>query len=191
MYSSLWTADAPHHPDVSSRIKIWIHIQQLCNTKTSNKCLSGTSDGDSRIFTWTVNAQLVNSEHIQTAVNRFIEWVKKYPNVVLMAHNGRRFDFPVLMSALMKLGMAEYFCASVCGLLDSLVALKKKYTGMESYKQEDLVCVLLGTSYAAQNAVEDVRSLGQLFVHADLAIEEILPSTFVPASVYCQILFNI
>jgi len=95
------------------------------------------------------------------------------------------------MSALMKLGMAEYFCASVCGLLDSLVALKKKYTGMESYKQEDLVCVLLGTSYAAQNAVEDVRSLGQLFVHADLAIEEILPSTFVPASVYCQILFNI
>jgi len=42
----------------------------------------------------TVNGEIVKSEHIQTAVNRFIEWERKYLNVVV-AHNDRRFDFPL------------------------------------------------------------------------------------------------
>ena len=50
-----------------------------------------------------VHGQPVQSVQIKSALNKFVTWLKKFPNVILVAHNGRRFDFPVLVSAFLKI----------------------------------------------------------------------------------------
>jgi len=35
---------------------------------------------------------------IQTVINEFSTWLSKFDNVFLVAHDGRRFGFPVLVS---------------------------------------------------------------------------------------------
>ena len=53
--------------------------------------------------TMAVHGQPVQSVLIKSALNKFVTWLKKFPNVILVAHNGRRFDFPVLVSAFLKI----------------------------------------------------------------------------------------
>ena len=53
--------------------------------------------------TMAVHGQPVQSVQIKSALNKFVTWLKKFPNVILVAHNGRRFDFPVLVSAFLKM----------------------------------------------------------------------------------------
>ena len=48
-----------------------------------------------------INALMpVVSVTILTAIEKLCYWLKQFPNVILVAHNGRRFDFPVLLSAI-------------------------------------------------------------------------------------------
>lgn len=56
-----------------------------------------------------VQGQSVESMNVGTAIDQLCEWLKKFPNPVLIAHNGRRFDFPVLMSCLMEGNAVERF----------------------------------------------------------------------------------
>jgi DNA polymerase elongation subunit (family B) len=56
---------------------------------------------------------IVETVNIQCAVENFIKWLKKYNSVVLVAHNGRRFDFSVLVAAVSNVNKLEDFLASV------------------------------------------------------------------------------
>lgn len=58
---------------------------------------------------------------------KICSWLQQYPNLFLLAHNGRRFDFPILMTALYKTSKTDSFLQCVPGFIDSLpVFIKKK-----------------------------------------------------------------
>ena len=57
----------------------------------------------------TVNGNPVEPVPIKEAVGKFCNWLEKKQNVYLIAHNGRRFDFPVLASAIMSMDYAVQF----------------------------------------------------------------------------------
>ena len=44
-----------------------------------------------------VNGLPVECVGIKQALSEFIKWLESFPDVVLVAHNGRRFDFVVLI----------------------------------------------------------------------------------------------
>ena len=53
------------------------------------------------------HGQPVNATDIQSALKLFSAWVKTIPNCVLVAHNGRQFDFPLLVHALNCAGLFD------------------------------------------------------------------------------------
>ena len=95
--------------------------------------------------TISVHGEPVESIKIISALEKFLKWLQKCHYVILVAHNGRRFDFPVLISALMKLDINRLF-ATVCGFIDFLAVFRKIYPGRSNYKQANLVKDILQTS---------------------------------------------
>lgn len=111
------------------------------------------------------NSMSVKGLPIRSSLEQFIAWLNMFSNVILVAHNGRRFDFPVLLSAFTKCGNMDKLLASVCGFIDSLAVFRKKYPGRSCYKQEELAKDLLNSSYNAHNTIGDVDSLGHLIAN--------------------------
>lgn len=87
----------------------------------------------------TVNGKPVDAMDIRAAVVGFLKWIRAFPHAVLISHNGRRFDFPVLLKTVMNIDKTGEFFDSVCGFIDSLSIFRKIYPGRKSYKQEELV----------------------------------------------------
>ena len=135
-----------------------------------------------------INGKTVASVPILTAIEKLCDWLKPFQNVILVAHNGRRFDFPVLMSAVIKNNLTNLFLESITGLVDSLTVFKKQFPG-QSHKQEDLVQRHLGLTYNAHNALDDVEALGRLLGLCEVA--DLLKVSFSPVAVKAAYLFNI
>lgn len=141
-----------------------------------------TMTGDS-LF---VNGRAVGTAKIKSALQDFMQWVKRFGNVVFVAHNGRRFDFPVLTSVIISADLLEDFFNSAVGYLDSLALFKKVYRDRSGYRQEDLARDILGINYSAHDAVEDVQALTRLFQHT--VTPDIIKFTYSLSAVYNQIL---
>ena len=140
--------------------------------------------------TMTVHGQEVHAEKLTVAIKEFCRWLKQHSGVFLIAHNGRKFDFPILMSALINIRCEALFFESILGLIDSISVLKKAFPAQSSYKQDELAKVFLGTSYDAHNAMEDVRILGKLISHTKMDTHEIAAHSFPPSAVFNQLRFN-
>jgi len=138
----------------------------------------------------TVNGQLVPSVPIKEGLKNLTSWLEQYPDVTLVAHNGRKFDFPVLMTSLVKTELVDKFMSSVVALVDSLSVFRKLHPKLESHKQEDLARILLKETYPAHDAVQDVIALQKLISNEELSTSQLLTFTFPPAAVYNQWLFN-
>ena len=138
----------------------------------------------------TVHGEPVQYSSVTDAATDFITWLSRYQNSVLVAHNGRRFDFPVFISMLERIGHVDKFCDTVLGCIDSLGVFKKVFPKESSYKQEELVRKFLNTSYSAHDAMEDVNALGNLLFHANCSSDVLLKHSFSPMAVYNQRLFN-
>lgn len=138
----------------------------------------------------TVHGREVDAVNIISGLTEFVEWIKNFSNVILVAHNGRKFDFPVLMSTLRCLNMTDTLLPVVSGFIDSLSVFKKAFPGQQNYKQETLVKAVLNTSYAAHDATEDVKTLGLLMKQTKLLGPEILQFSFPPISVHQGLLFS-
>ncbi|XP_053381811.1 uncharacterized protein LOC128549276 [Mercenaria mercenaria] len=137
----------------------------------------------------TVNGSPVQSLPIKEALERFCKWLEKKPNVFLVAHNWRRFDFPVLMSIVKNVNFLECFFDCVIGLIDTLPVFKKVFPG-QSHKQEDLVIRHLQTTYGAHNAIEDVVFLRKLLLFTKLSIQEIIHFSFSPKAMLNSVVFH-
>lgn len=111
-------------------------------------------------------------------------------NVILVEHNGRKFDFPVLMSTFHCLNMTSILLPVVSGFIDSLSVFKKTFHGQQNYKQETLEKTVLNTSYAAHDATEDVKTLGLLMKQTKLSGPETLQFSFPPIAVHQGLLFG-
>ena len=136
-----------------------------------------------------VKGQLVPSVGIKDAVNQVLLWLQQFDNIVICAHNGRRFDFPVLLSLLKKLGKFSHFSDQVCGLVDTMSIFRKLFP-KSSLKQVDLTTMLLQKTYDAHNAVADVVTLGELIAHVNLSDKEFNQHTFSPAAVLDNLNYN-
>lgn len=71
--------------------------------------------------------QRVAAIPIREALDNFLEWLKKFSDVVLVAHNGRVFDFRVLCSAVNKCNLQNTFRETVTAFVDSLSVMKKTF----------------------------------------------------------------
>lgn len=134
--------------------------------------------------------QPVEATDIKSALQLFTAWVKKIPNCVLVAHNGKKFDFPVIVNALNCAGVYDMFVDGTKALVDSLSLFRKVIPGRKSYKQEDLVHDILNTSYGAHDAAEDVHALGSLISHLDVDNKTVLTQSFSVSAVCKNMLFN-
>ena len=83
--------------------------------------------------------------------------------ILLYGHNARRFDCPLLVTALTRTDLVSSFCRIVSGFSDTLRAFQSVLPGQKSYKQEDLVRTILNRTYGAHDALEDVRALQDLY----------------------------
>ncbi|XP_066526030.1 three prime repair exonuclease 4 isoform X2 [Hoplias malabaricus] len=106
---------------------------------------------------------LTNS--LKEALVSFITFLSMFGRPLLVGHNIRRFDCLVLARALEEFGLKAIFQAGVVGFLDSLPLARQllRDSGVQSFKQENLVKTVLGISYAAHNALADVEALQKLY----------------------------
>ena len=127
----------------------------------------------------TVQGKEVEAKSIQSALEDLCTWLEQYDNVVLLAHNGRKFDFPVLVSAVGKNNLYDRLCTCVLACVDSLSLFKKIFPNESSYKQEALVQNILQQKYNAHDAIADVQALGSLYTFpSDLPVKDVFAHSF-------------
>lgn len=101
----------------------------------------------------------------RTALGDFAHFVgKQGAKVILVAHNGKRFDFPRLVLQMDRFDVE--LPANVRFFLDSLPLMRALYPGRSSHSQANLVAGLLRAEYGAHNASEDARILQELVDYA-------------------------
>ncbi|XP_073687424.1 protein PML-like [Garra rufa] len=107
----------------------------------------------------------VLTSSLREALVSFITFLRVLNQPLLVGHNIRRFDCHVLARALDEFGLRSDFQKEVSGFVDTLPLARRllKDSGLQSFKQENLVKTLLGVSYAAHNALEDVQALQKLY----------------------------
>lgn len=114
----------------------------------------------------------------------FIQFLREVsPSVVLVAHNGFRFDAPVITRELILQSMWPEFRSVVTGFADTLPLFREKLPdrckSKDSFKQEELANDLLPVSFIVQdahNAISDVRVLDALITEIGLPETEIIES---------------
>ncbi|XP_015590940.1 uncharacterized protein LOC107265719 [Cephus cinctus] len=125
----------------------------------------------------------INDQRLETAppravMNNFINFLRPGP-VTLIAHNGNRFDFLMLLAEVSQLGLMQEFRAVVCGLMDTLPFLKKKLPERlktkQSFSQSILAKDLVGADAAvgAHNAIADVRMLEMVLQNIGVTASEL------------------
>ena len=99
----------------------------------------------------------------------FIKEVGSETRVVLVAHNGNRFNFRILICCMKEQGLLEHFLECRLMLLDSLKVIteEKKARGshLKEWKGKFLATVhkkLFGEQFNAHDSLEDVVALGRV-----------------------------
>ncbi len=108
-----------------------------------------------------VNGQPVDAVFPEIGLKRFVEFICSFNNPVLVGHNVKNFDCPVLHNKLDGELLAK-IQDKVVAYVDTCDVFKDAFPGRESYKQCDLVMSLLKHSYEAHNALADVTALQEL-----------------------------
>ncbi|XP_052212334.1 protein PML-like isoform X3 [Dreissena polymorpha] len=109
-----------------------------------------------------VKGQTVTAVPIKSALTSFITFLQKCSPVILVGHNIESFDCKVLLHAIHSCGKMFEFQQNICGFLDTYKLLKEILPNMKSYKQENLVKDVIGESYMAHGALQDVLALQKL-----------------------------
>ncbi|CAG2215503.1 unnamed protein product [Mytilus edulis] len=111
------------------------------------------------------NGQLLFKGNVMPAVgikkylNDFISFLDKSHNNVIIGHNICNYDCMVLYTALEKCSLLDKFMTSVSGFVDTLLLFKSSHPDLSSYSQPYLFQTLLGQTYDAHRADEDVDAL--------------------------------
>ena len=80
----------------------------------------------------TIKNSHVDAIPIVEALGKFLEFLKKFDSVILIAHNGRIFDFRVLSYAISQVKMCEMFLKYVLASVDSLAMFRSKVPKLSS-----------------------------------------------------------
>lgn len=112
-----------------------------------------------------LHRQLVLTNSLREVLVSFIAFLQMLGRPLVIGHNIRRFDCPLLARALDELDLRAEFVSSVSGCVDTLPLAREmlKDRGLQSFRQQNLVRELLGVNYKAHDALEDVRALQALY----------------------------
>ncbi|XP_035520286.1 protein PML-like [Morone saxatilis] len=112
-----------------------------------------------------LHRQLVLTNSLREVLVSFIAFLQMLGRPLVVGHNIRRFDCPLLARALDELDLRAEFESSVSGCVDTLPLAREmlKDLCLQSFRQENLVRELLGVNYKAHDALEDVRALQALY----------------------------
>lgn len=112
-----------------------------------------------------LHRQLVLTNSLREVLLSFIAFLQMMGCPLVVGHNIRRFDCPLLARALDKLDLRTEFESSVSGCVDTLPLAREmlRGRGLTSFRQEHLVRELLGLDYKAHDALQDVRALQSLY----------------------------
>ncbi|XP_043271757.1 uncharacterized protein [Venturia canescens] len=116
------------------------------------------------------------------AMQRFLNFLMPGP-VILVAHNGHRFDTPKLLGEVQNLGFLSELQKIVYGFCDSLPALRKKLPERvklkQSFRLSTLAEDLIGepASTGSHNGAVDVRMLEEIVRVSGITNEELRAET--------------
>ncbi|XP_078534085.1 uncharacterized protein LOC144820784 [Lissotriton helveticus] len=149
-----------------------VQLAAICGEKTFDKYIlpvGGMSPGASRVTGLTVSGGILRLHHrplhvvpLRGALVEFLEWLKGFGRCVLVGHNSKSFDAPRLLLQLEKKGLAETFCHTVLGFLDTLPYFRESRPHLPNHRQETLAKELLKVKYNAHRALDDVKILQSL-----------------------------
>ena len=113
------------------------------------------------------HGQPVESIDRKLALLKFIEFISAHNSPVLVGHNISTYDNHMLCKQLQQNNLLAEFLRLINGCIDTLKLARKmfKKEDVGNHKQQNLVKKLLGKSYEAHDALEDVKSLHELFVN--------------------------
>ena len=127
----------------------------------------------------------VKSVSVSRCLSQFLDWCSGVGNIVLVAHNCQ-FDAYRLAQHVRKEGLNDKL-APVLGFVDTLQMFRALYKKDDetwtNHKQETVVRNILGTSYAAHNALEDARTLQQAVQKSKATDSDLLAHSFTLESV--------
>lgn len=96
---------------------------------------------------------------------RFIRWIASFgtnKNIILLAHNGHKFDFPLLETELVRHGVDPGLLRTAV-LCDSVFVFKKWFPGQDSYSLGKLHMKIAGREIPnAHDALADVLAIRTL-----------------------------
>ena len=102
------------------------------------------------------------------ALQNFMHWLEDRKPVILIAHNGKRFDAPRILRHICCAKLRGAFSNCVLGFADTLPVFQELCPKMPNYKQETLVSQILNTQYQAHNSLEDVKALQELCMYKSI-----------------------
>jgi DNA polymerase III epsilon subunit-like protein len=112
---------------------------------------------------------------INAALEEFLLWLRQLNRpVILLAHNGRRFDFPFIAAEFSRAGITDWIEeGNIFGMMDSLIVFKKEALWRQAGKlappslsQTTLYSHITGKeAINAHNAVADVFALEEILEH--------------------------
>ncbi|KAL7290174.1 hypothetical protein TKK_0015643 [Trichogramma kaykai] len=114
----------------------------------------------------------VNTVSAESGADSFLHYIENLKGpVILVAHNGFRFDTPRIIKLISKVQKMERFCLSVKGFSDTLPIFKKKLPERVRAKEKFKISALAESFLpnvdigCLHNAIDDVRVMKQLLVH--------------------------
>ncbi|KAK2842616.1 hypothetical protein Q5P01_012816 [Channa striata] len=123
--------------------------------------VTGFTVSDGRLF---LHGVQMRTTPLVEALTSFIAFLRSFRRpVVLVAHNAKRFDAPVLSRVLQNYSLWQQFQQVVSRFLDTFLLSKNLFRNLSSYSQVYMVDHFLGLTYDAHNALEDARMLQKLY----------------------------
>ncbi|XP_078277374.1 protein PML-like [Rhinoraja longicauda] len=131
----------------------------------------------------------VQASSLQDTLEAFLHFLQSLATPLIIGHNIWKFDAPILLRVLQVLSMKEQFDSCITGFLDTLLLARAIIPRSEvnSYRQSELVKVFLKKGYDAHNAVEDAKSLQELYSVLKFTPEQKKGSQFSFSQLECQV----
>lgn len=147
---------------VSGGHSLNLYVVPRCRMQRGAAKVTGFRVRRQRLY---LHRQLVLTNSLREVLVSFIAFLQMLGRPLVIGHNIRRFDCPLLARALDELDLRAEFESSVSGYVDTLPLAREmlKDRGLQSFRQENLVRELLGVNYKAHDALEDVRALQALY----------------------------
>lgn len=117
------------------------------------------------------HSKQVDAVPVKDAFSQLCAYLEKSNNNILIGHNIQTYDCPLLFNALASCGeiVVNKFCDNVKGFVDTRKLFKITHSNQKSFAQQNLLKNIMGVTYDAHDALEDVVALQKLvdFVHIE------------------------